>query len=81
MSGFVCPKCDHESIVFPAHTGGGKKMAEEMDVAYLGGIPLDPRIARAGDEGVEFLEKFPESKSAEAYMDIITKIKACVGMK
>jgi nitrogenase subunit NifH len=81
MAGFACPKCKTESVVFPAMTGGGKKMAEEMDVSFLGGIPLDPRIAKACDDGVSFIESFPDSASAKSYMDIISKIKDFVGMK
>ncbi|KAJ3091710.1 Cytosolic Fe-S cluster assembly factor nubp1 [Quaeritorhiza haematococci] len=44
MSGFVCPKCTKQSLIFPPTTGGGSKMAEDLGVPFLGSIPLDPRI-------------------------------------
>jgi Mrp family chromosome partitioning ATPase len=45
MSGFVCPKCQIPSAIFPATTGGAKAMCVEMGVQFLGAIPLDPRIS------------------------------------
>lgn len=33
-----------ESQIFPPTTGGGQQMAKEMDVPFIGKIPLDPRI-------------------------------------
>ena len=36
MSGFICPKCGHRTDIFKS--GGGEKMAEEMDVPFLGAI-------------------------------------------
>jgi len=32
-----------------------------MGVPFLGKIPLDPRLARACDEGKSFLEEYPNS--------------------
>jgi Mrp family chromosome partitioning ATPase len=58
MSGFVCPNCkvsnsfscadewQNETKVFFPTTGGAEKMALEMNVPFLGRIPLDPRIAK-----------------------------------
>jgi Mrp family chromosome partitioning ATPase len=44
MSGFVCPKCTNESFIFAPSSGGSAKMAKEMQVPFLGSIPIDPRI-------------------------------------
>ena len=49
MSGFVCPHCGEMTEIFK--TGGGKNMAHDMDVPYLGSIPLEPRIVESGDDG------------------------------
>ncbi len=35
-----------ESAIFPATTGGAEKMCSEMDVRFLGKIPLDPLIGQ-----------------------------------
>lgn len=49
MSGMVCPHCQAEIDVFGR--GGGKKMAEDLGVPYLGAIPLDIEMRQAGDAG------------------------------
>ncbi len=46
MSGFVCPKCTKESMIFAPSAGGAKKMCQDMNVPFLGSIPLDPRIGK-----------------------------------
>jgi len=42
MSGFICPHCGNLTEIFK--TGGGKSMAEDMGIPFLGAIPLEPRI-------------------------------------
>ncbi|OWF47785.1 Cytosolic Fe-S cluster assembly factor nubp1-B [Mizuhopecten yessoensis] len=74
MSGFVCPKCKNESQIFPPTTGGGEKMAADMDVKFLGKLPLDPRIGKCCDEGKSFLTEVPDSPATQAYTQIINKI-------
>ena len=49
MSGMICPHCGETIDLFGR--GGGKKAAEDLDVPYLGSIPLDPAMVKAGDEG------------------------------
>jgi Mrp family chromosome partitioning ATPase len=73
MSGFVCPNCKGESTIFPPTTGGAEKMAKEMDVKFLGRIPLDPRIAKSCDMGVSFLDEYPESPACDAYDHVIDR--------
>jgi len=75
MSGFVCPNCKKETKIFFPTTGGGEKMAKEMDVPFLGRIPLDPRIAKACDEGRFFLGEFPDSEATKAYKTVFQAIE------
>src|SRR5262249_18483818 len=49
MSFFVCPHCHERTDVF--RHGGGERAAAELGVPFLGGVPLDPAIAKAGDAG------------------------------
>jgi len=67
MSGFVCPKCQKETKIFAPTTGGAQKMANDMGLRFLGAIPLDPRIARACDEGRFYLDEFPDSEATKAF--------------
>eukprot|EP00053_Salpingoeca_punica_P016392 m.154249 g.154249 ORF g.154249 m.154249 type:complete len:319 (+) comp16955_c2_seq1:66-1022(+) len=74
MSGFVCPNCKTESMIFPPTTGGAEQMCAEMKVPFLGKLPLDPRIGKCCDEGLSFVEEVPESPAAKAYQHIIEQI-------
>ena len=49
MSGVACPHCGSQVDLF--NSGGGKKLAEETGVPFLGGIPFDPEIVNCGDQG------------------------------
>jgi ATP-binding protein involved in chromosome partitioning len=49
MSYLVCPHCNERIDVFS--TGGGRKTAEEMQVHFLGELPLNPAVRVGGDTG------------------------------
>ncbi len=49
MSGFICPGCNHRYDIF-GH-GGARKKAEELDVPFLGEIPLNMQIQQQSDVG------------------------------
>lgn len=49
MSGLVCPACGHRIDLFGI--GGGKQQAMEMDVDFLGAIPINPEARILADEG------------------------------
>jgi hypothetical protein len=46
-------------------------MCKEMGVPLLGKLPLDPRIARACDQGKSFLDEIPDSPATAAYMRLV----------
>lgn len=72
MSGLICPHCGKEIEIFKS--GGGKKAAEELNIDFLGKVPLEPRVVEAGDEGKPIVIADPESKSAKAFESIVDKI-------
>lgn len=47
--------------IFPASTGGAQAMSKELNVEFLGSIPLDPLLARCCDEGKNFLTEMSDS--------------------
>jgi Mrp family chromosome partitioning ATPase len=71
MSGFVCPNCKTETQIFAPTTGGAELMATEMQVPFLGRVPIDPQLARACDEGRDFMEEFPFSPAVQSLISII----------
>ncbi|KAK2845294.1 cytosolic Fe-S cluster assembly factor nbp35 [Arthroderma sp. PD_2] len=79
MSGFVCPKCTHESQIFKPTTGGGRELAREMKIPFLGAIPLDPRVGMACDFGESFMDTYPESPASVALRGVVRKVGELVG--
>ncbi len=59
--------------------GGGKKLAEEAGVPFLGAVPIDPRIAECGDQGDPVVHKYPDSDIAKAYLSLATIVSAEIG--
>src|SRR6266853_1355634 len=59
MSHFVCPDCGHEADIF-GH-GGGERMATDLNVPFLGRIPIYQPIREGSDTGVPLVIAEPES--------------------
>jgi len=72
MSGFVCPSCAHETQIFAPSTGGAEQMCRQMDVPFLGRIPMDGRVASAGDSGVPLGALQPDGPVSKC-IDVVIK--------
>jgi len=64
MSGFVCPHCDHRTNIFG--DDGGKHLANDFDVPFLGSIPIDPNMVPAADSGKPFIHFNNKTPTAQA---------------
>ncbi|MBN2408195.1 MAG: P-loop NTPase, partial [Candidatus Aminicenantes bacterium] len=72
MSGMTCPHCGQRIDLFK--TGGGEEAAADMNIPFLGRIPVDPRIVVSGDEGKPFAVHQADSEAAAAFREIVDKI-------
>ena len=72
MSGFVCPKCGEKTDIFKS--GGGEDMALEMNIPFLGRIPIDPKIVHACDSGEPYVRQYSKSQSAQSFNEAIKPI-------
>ncbi len=79
MSGFVCPECGAEVDIFKI--GGGRKMAEDLKVPFLGSIPIDPEICKDSDKGTPFIINHAKSPATKAFMEMVEKIEAFLGVE
>lgn len=77
MSGFICPNCGSKFDIF--QSGGGRRIAEELKVPFLGSVPLDPRISEDSDNGKPFILEHSDSPAAKAFMDIVEKVEGFLG--
>jgi ATP-binding protein involved in chromosome partitioning len=73
MSGFICPKCGTETGIFKA--GGGQKIAEDLNVPFLGRVPIDPEICEDSDKGRPFITEHMDTPATKAFMQIVKKIE------
>jgi ATP-binding protein involved in chromosome partitioning len=64
MSHFVCPGCGRESDIFGK--GGGEQLARDLQVPFLGHVPLYEPVRRASDSGVPAVIGDPTAPSSAA---------------
>ena len=73
MSGLACPHCGESVDVFGS--GGGESLATELGVPFLGRVPLDPAVVRAGDSGAPTVVSAPDSAAAAALERIASTVE------
>ncbi len=79
MSEYVCPSCGHHDEIFSR--GGGKRLASEIEVPFLGDLPIDTRIRFGGDAGVPMIEAAPDSENARRFMDIASQVSLVIAKR
>ncbi len=72
MSGFVCPHCRGETDIFGS--GGAEKEAERLGVPFLGRVPLDVTLVRAGDNGKPVVASQPEHEVAKIFLEMSRRV-------
>lgn len=72
MSYYLCSKCGEQTHIF-SH-GGGKDAAEDLEVPFLGEIPIETKIRVGGDSGVPILISEPDSSISKEYLKIAKKL-------
>jgi ATP-binding protein involved in chromosome partitioning len=77
MSWFECPHCGKPSPIFGS--GGGERLARELDLPLLGQIPLDPRVMAGGDSGSPIVVSNPESSAARALVAVADRVAERLG--
>ena len=73
MSYLIAPGSGERIDVFGE--GGGKKTAEQMDIAFLGDIALDPQVRAAGDRG-EPVTINADDPRAQPFIELAKKVEA-----
>lgn len=71
MSGFTCGHCNQ--VTAPFKKGGGRNLAQEMSVPFLGEIPLDPNIMMSSDDGINIQEEAP-NESSQIFIELAKKV-------
>ena len=79
MSTHICSNCGHEEAIFGAD--GGKKMAKQYLVKFLGALPLEKRIREEADQGMPTVTAEPTSELAHKYRTIAHQVSADIAIK
>lgn len=72
MSGFICPQCGEKVDLFGS--SGGSNLANEMEVPFLGEIPLNPGIMKSCDKGEPFILSGLEQETSGNISEIVDVI-------
>ena len=72
MSGFCCPYCRREIELF----GKGKveKAAIDLEVPFLGKVPIEPAIVKSSDSGKPFIQFEKDMETARVIEGIVQKV-------
>ncbi len=79
MAVHVCTNCGHVEHIFGE--GGGKRMAAERDMAYLGALPLDMQIRLQADGGKPTVVADPEGDVAGIYKAVARQVAVAIAAK
>jgi len=79
MSIYVCPNCGHSEHIFGAD--GGRKMAGEYKVDYLGALPLNLSIREQTDGGCPSVVADPDGEIAGIYKTVARQVAVKIAQR
>ena len=79
MAVHVCTNCGHSEHIFGAD--GGRKMAAEYNVDYLGALPLTMKIREQADAGRPTVAAEPDGEIAAIYKAVARQVAVKVALK
>ena len=79
MAVHVCTQCGHVEHIFGAD--GGKKMAEQYGVDYLGALPLNLSIREQADAGRPSVVSDPDGEIAGIYKTVARQVAVKIAAK
>ncbi len=79
MAVYSCPSCGHTEHIFGAD--GGKRMATEYGVDYLGGLPLRLSIREQADSGRPTVVADPDGDIAAIYKAVARKVAVKIALQ
>lgn len=72
MSYFICDGCGKRTEIF--RHGGGEKASHQLDVPFLGSVPIDPQIVLGGDSGQPIVHSHPDSSTSQALIQVAQNV-------
>ena len=79
MAYYVCPHCDSKDHIFG--DGGARRAAGQLDIPFLGEVPLDLPIRTQADAGVPIVLAQPEAASSVVLREIAERLAAQISIQ
>lgn len=77
MSWFECPHCGKPTAIFGS--GGGRRLADELEVPLLAEVPLHPPVMQGGEEGRPIVVSDPASGAGRALVQLASTVHESIG--
>lgn len=79
MAMHVCSNCGHVEHIFGQD--GGKKLAQEWNMDFLGSLPLSMQIREQADSGKPTVVAAPDSEAAQIYKKLARDVAVKIAQK
>ena len=73
MAYYICPHCDEKLHIFGE--GNGKKFADEMEIAYLGDLPIEESVSQSPTRDATISVLDPDDEVSKRFKEIVEDIK------
>ncbi len=73
MAYYICPHCDEKLHIFGE--GNGEKFAEEMEITYLGDLPIEESVSQSPNKDATISVLNPDDEVSRRFKEIVEDIK------
>lgn len=73
MAYYICPHCNEKLHIFGE--GNGKAFAEEMEITYLGDLPIEERVSNSPNEEGVIATLDPNDEVSKRFVEIVEDIQ------
>jgi len=73
MAYYICPHCDEKLHIFGE--GNGKAFADEMEITYLGDLPIEESVSKSPYNEATISTLDPDDEVSKRFKEIIGKVK------
>lgn len=78
MSYFVCPHCGKKTHIFSS--AGGRRIAAQLNVDFLGELPIDVAVREQSDLGTPVVAALPDSAQATLFKELAFRVAGMVSI-
>ena len=73
MAYYICPHCDEKLHIFGK--GNGKAFSEEMEITYLGDLPIEENVSDSPNKDGVIATISPDDEVSKRFVEIVKDIQ------